>query len=136
MAAEFKIEGEGIMLNLRNRGFFKELLEAQYLAKFIKRQKLLDQHRLPSIPVPDPGPFIGSSDLQPSLLDPRDALLGDLLINALGDPEPQPNRPLYINQIRESGLHGEVIKELITQFEDGTKALKGELEILENNKKC
>lgn len=123
------------MLDLRDKDFFKELLEAQYLAKFIKRLKL--RTPLPPLPFPDPGPFGGEPQPQPSLsIDARDTLLGDLLVNALGDPNPQPNRPLYINQIRESGIHIEVVKELATQFEDGAKALREELKILEKTEQC
>lgn len=119
--------------------FFKDILEAQYLGIFIRRQRLLDKFPLPRPPRPDFESIKrrGDPDPQPNLpTDIRSALLGDLLINALGDPNPEPSKPLYINQIRESGLHTEVIKELITQFENGTRALKDELEILNNKKKC
>lgn len=126
------------MLSLRNRDFFKELLEAQYLAKFINRIKLVTP--LPPLPFPGPGPFEGEPQPQPSMsslsIDARDVLLGDLLINALGDPSPQLNRPLYINKIRESGIHMEVVKDLLSQFEDGAKALREELELLEKMEKC
>ncbi len=108
----------------RNRKFFKDLLEAQYLSKFIKQLKLRNPPFTIPGPKPDPGPELNLS------VDIRDALLGDLLIHALGQPVPETNRPLYLNQIKESGLHIEVIKELIIQFEDGAKALKEELKYL------
>jgi len=104
-----------------DRKFFIDLLEAQYLSKFIKQLKLINPPFTIPEPRPDPGPELNLS------VDIRDILLGDLLIHALGQPVPETNRPLYVNQIKESGLHIEVIEELITQFEDGTKALEEEL---------
>lgn len=119
------------MLSLANRDLFKQLLEAQYLAKFLRQLRF--RSPIPPLPIPDPGQF----ELQPSLsIDARDVLLGDLIVSALGDPHPQPSRPLFINQIRESGLHIEVIKDLIVQFEDGVKALREELETFEKADRC
>lgn len=129
------------MLSLTPQGvlFFRELLEIQYLSKFLRQIQL----RTPvpegigpgPSPGPNPGPFQGNPNLQTSLAgDFRDVVLGDLIINSLSDPNPQQGNLSYINQIRDSGLQIEVVKDLLAQFEQGADDLRAELSLLESKR--
>ncbi len=121
------------MLDIKNKDFFRDLLEGQYLAKFTKSARI--NIPLPPLPLPDPGP-LGPRPPRGISIDPRDELLGDLLIRSLADPTPQPNKLLLVNQIRNSGLHLEVIKDLASQFEDGARALRAEQKVFEDMNRC
>ncbi len=113
------------MIDLTNpnvRDLFREILEAQYLAKLIKQLRLrspVPPIKLPPGAQPDPPPFRS--------LDLHQVLLGDLLISAIGDPEPAPNKLSLAHLIRESNLHVEVVSDLLDQFREGAELLEAEL---------
>jgi len=109
--------------------FFRDLLEAAYLARFIKHPSI----RLP-VPLPDPSPFEGGPQPEPptisSIIANQNFLIGELLAHALSNPNPQPSSPSLIGDIKRSGVQLEVVNDLIKQFETATEALKEEAEIL------
>jgi hypothetical protein len=111
----------------QTKKFFRDLLEAQYLAKFIK----FPPFAVPGVR-PDPPPFAEAlsphSDIA-SMIANQNLIVGELLINAIGDPDPAPNRPSIIDMIKKEKIHIEVVERLIRQFETGVKALKLELEV-------
>lgn len=112
--------------------FFRNLLESIYLTRFIKYPPVGVR------PPPGPSPFGGGPQPEPptisSIIANQNFLIGELLTHALGDPNPQPNRPSLISEIRRSGIQIEVVKGLIKQFENATEALKKELKIIESCK--
>ena len=113
------------------RDFFRDLLEAQYLAKFLRLIDIEEKNprfRFPPRVQPDPPPF----ELAPRFSIPMsDLLLGDLLVTALGDPDPAPSRPVLVDQIRRSGLHQEVVKDLGQQLRAGAEALEAEATVFD-----
>ncbi len=113
------------------RKFFKELLQAQYLSRFIKfpPQYLLAPGPLPPRPGGEPQP-------QPSHMlreSVQQSLIGELFIHALAEITPETNRLSIINDIKKEQLDREVVEELIGEFENGIQALKKELTAI---KKC
>ncbi len=103
------------------RKYLKELLQAQYLSRFIKYPPLYFPVPESFPPEPEPQPNIS---LQQSI---QQSVVGELLIHALTDPTPQPGRLSIVNDIKKEKLDMEVIEELITQFEGGITILKKEL---------
>ena len=107
------------MLDPRNRTLFLDLLEGQYLSRFLKNWDKLRNGPLPDLqpfPEPDPPPFL------------NETLAGDLLVRALGDPDAQPSKGSIIDQIREEKLHVEVLKDLLAQLQDGVAIVKADLD--------
>ena len=113
--------------------FFRDLLEATYLARFIRYPPI----RL-TVPPPDPSPFELNPRPQPptisSTIANQNFLIGELLAHALGDPNPQPNRPSLIGEIKESGVQLEVVNDLIKRFESAAEALRKEAKIIKESK--
>jgi hypothetical protein len=106
------------------RRFLREI----YLLRWIK----------PLLPPPPPSPFEGGPQPEPptiwATLARQNFLTGELLAYVLGDPNPQPNIPSLVGEIRKSGIQIEVVNELITQFEAATAALKAEAKFLTSGK--
>ena len=97
------------------RKFFRDLLESMYLARHFPR--------IP--PVPQPGPKL---DFEPTptpmieeVLANQQFLINQLMLNALGNPNPQPN---IFSYIRERQLHRDVAKQLLTQFEQAADEMR------------
>lgn len=108
-------------LDLRDREFFKELLEAVYLAKFLQRPpRFVPPLDLPFGSEPQPQPN------SPATLDSQGLLLGELLIHTLNS-SPKVSSSSIIGEIRESGVQAEVLQDLISRLETATKLLKSEL---------
>jgi hypothetical protein len=115
-------------LDLRDREFFKQLLEAVYLAKFLQRPPRFvppldsplgsEPQPQPSEPQPQPN--------SPAILDSQRLLLGELLIHTLNS-SPNVSSSSIIGEIRESGVQAEVLQDLISRLETATKLLKSEL---------
>jgi len=127
-------------------GYFKNVKKCktwiktlEFLKEFYYR-KLIPRRPEPLGPGPIPGidRLIGDPSPQPSgfLQDTgiQELLLGELFVDALKrDPTPTPMdiHPISLfSQIRKSGAHLDVIKELIHEFESATEYLKKELEVL------
>lgn len=103
------------------RAFFRELLEAMYLARFISPPKPFP---------PLPGPFFGDLSPQPSVsavIGHQNVLISELLVNALRDPTPTP----MIESLQQSGIQREVAKTLLGRFSLAVKALEKEIEELD-----
>ena len=99
--------------------FFRELLEAMYLARYLPRLPI-------PRPLPDPPPFFRDPSPQPSTNPFQHVLTAELLVHALKDPTPTP----MLAALKESKLQYEVVNDLIQQFELAIKGLKQELKEL------
>ena len=112
------------------------LAAREELRRFLREIYILRWIR-PLIP-PLPSPFGGGPQPEPptisATLANQNFLIGELLAHALGDPNPQPNTPSLINEIKKSGVHLEVVNELIDRFEIATTALRAEAKALASHK--
>ncbi len=107
----------------RTTKFFRDLLEAQYLARFLNRPVFP-----PPFSPPDLGGVAADPSPQPSIaatIESQNNLLSELLMNAL-DPTPQTNMPTLVREIQSSGIQLEVVKSLLQQFETAIVVLKEE----------
>lgn len=102
-----------------SKKFFRDLLEAMYLARYLPRL------RIPR-PLPDPSPFFNDPSPQPSLDAFHHVVSAELLVHALKDPTPTP----MLQALKESNVQYEVAKDLLQQFELASKHLKQELKQL------
>lgn len=110
-------------LTPEGRKFLKDLLEAQYLSRFIKFPPL-------KLPVPPRPTFNGEPEPQTNIPIEesfQSSLIGELLIHAMGNPTSQPNKMSIINEIKKEKLDVEVVQGLIGELESGVKMLKEEL---------
>lgn len=108
--------------------FFRDLLEAMYLARFINFP------RIPIRPEPDPWPglYFGDPNPQPNINDWRFGLSLELLNSALKQKEISP----ALDSIRQSGLQYQVAKQLKAQFDFASKELEKELKTLPKGSKA
>lgn len=96
------------------RKFFRDLLESIYVARYFPRNP----------PFPQPGPYV---NLEPTptpmieLLVNQQFLINQLVLNALGDPTPQPS---IFSYVRENQLHLDVTKQLLTRFEQAADEMR------------
>lgn len=99
--------------------FFRELLEAAYLARILPRLKV-------PLPRPDPWPFGDEPQPQPNfpaIVGNHNVVIGELLINALNGP----NLTSPLKEIRKSGLQKEVVNKLLAQLNASVKLLEKEV---------
>ena len=112
-------------LTPEGRKYLKDLLESQYLSRFINFPPL-------RLPVP-PRPTFNEEPEPETNIPLEDALqrslLGELLIHALGDP--QPSKISIVNEIKKEKLDVEVVKKMLGEFGAGMEILKEELATLE-----
>jgi len=112
----------------RAKEFFKDLLEAQYLAKLIRNFPPVS----PPAPI-DSSLFKGDPSPQPNIsstIENQNLLIGELLSSALANANPEAKRLSIVDKIKKDNLQIDVLEELITQFENGSKSLKSELAVL------
>jgi hypothetical protein len=105
--------------------FLRDLLESMYLARYFN----------PSIPpIPQPGPYLNFEPTptpMTELLANQQFLINQLVLNALGDPSPQPSVFAYT---RENQLHLDVAKQLLTRFERAADEMRQIVETERTNK--
>lgn len=106
----------------RKKALF-ELLKSAYLVKYLTPISPPDLDTLPPIPAPSP-------PSPPPYLFPADHLLfAEMFLDILRN-DLTPTSTIF-SEIRESGVQLEVVKGLLHQFNEATKALKSDLHDLE-----
>ena len=104
----------------------RDIFEIMYLKRYLSIPHLLIPH--------PPSPFEGGPQSEPptlwSIVANHNYLLGELLSHSLGDPNPQPNIPTLINEIKKSSIQLKVVKDLIHRFEKAIVSLKKEEKFL------
>ena len=112
------------------------IMEFTYLNRYFERLRTPLPPGIINPPLPDPPPwFHGDPNPVPSSASrSRDVILGELLLNALGDPSPDPMKGSLVNAIRNEGVQQKVLEDLVPRFEAGAKQLKEELSALQNAK--
>ena len=97
----------------------RDILQSMYVARFFK----------PRIP-PLPNPYRRFDPTQPLVVEElanHQFLISQLMLNALGDPNPQPS---IFSYIQEEQLHLDVAQQLLTQLEQAADEMREVIEAI------